>query len=108
MSSPIFGGLLAFAVGFAVSLVNYLISRAVIRNKPVLITAASVVRQIFAVGYLVLLYFLAPRLAWGLPALLIGGALGVTLPMLYFTFLLLRELRPSENNIEGKEDDTNG
>ncbi len=91
MNHPILGAALAFLGGAALSYVNYLLSRTVLRKKPDFVSATAVFRQIFNVAYLAALYFFAPSTPWGLVPLLLGAAFGITLPMFYFTFLLLKE-----------------
>lgn len=91
MNHGIFGAALTFVGGAAIAYVNYLLSRTVLRKKPDFVAATAVVRQVLNVVYLAALYFLSPYTPWGLVPLLIGAALGITLPMFYFTALLLRE-----------------
>ena len=90
MSFWLWGALLAFCGGALISFFNYLLSRAVLQYKATFYTAFSVVRQIFQIGYLVVLYFVASYTPWDALILLVGGVLGITLPMFFFTWRLLR------------------
>ncbi|MBQ8400609.1 MAG: hypothetical protein IJX14_01640, partial [Clostridia bacterium] len=58
------------------------------------------------IGYLAALYFAAPYTPWDGIWLLAGGAIGLTLPMFPFTFLLLRQVNKSTsvNDTSGTED----
>ena len=80
MDQPIVGGLLAFAGGAAVALVNFAINRRVLKRKPAASAYISIVRQVLNVAYLVLAFLLARVLPWGSTPLLVGAALGLTLP----------------------------
>lgn len=48
--------------------------------------------MVLGIGYLAVLYFAAPYTPWDMLWLLAGGALGLTLPLFLFTFLLLRQV----------------
>ncbi len=90
LSFWLWGMLIALGGGCLVCLLNYTLSRTVLWKKPSLFAAFTIIRQVFNVGYLVVLYFVAPLTPWDRVYLLLGGALGVTLPMIYFTVKLVR------------------
>lgn len=48
--------------------------------------------MVLGIGYLALLYFAAPYTPWDGIWLLAGGALGLTIPLFLFTFLLLQQV----------------
>lgn len=104
VDAGLLGGVAAFVFGAILALVNYLISRAVMRRKPSMFSFTAVVRQLINIGGLAALYFAAPHTPFGTLPLVIGGVLGETLPMLYFTFLLLRD----EKSVRGAEEENNG
>ena len=89
MNLWLIGCCLAFAIGVGIAALNYGISRAVLRSKPNLYPVASLLRAVLHIGYLVAVYFTSPLLPWGQTELLFGAALGITLPLLYFTPKLL-------------------
>ena len=91
MNHWITGAVLAFAAGIAVSLLNYRISLLVMRKKPDAYPMTSVIRQITNVAYLAAVYFIAPYTPWELIPLLVGAALGSTLSIFFFTYLLVKE-----------------
>ncbi len=95
------GAALAFLMGAGIAAVNYFISRFMLKRHPAQYAATSLVRQLLQVAYIVLLFFLGDRTPWSKPWLLIGGVLGVTLPMLFFTMRLLKLS-------QGKEESENG
>ena len=95
-------GAVAFAAGAAVSFVNYLISRVLIAKtgSP---SAASPLRSVLTVAFLASAYFIAKALEVSVPAVLVGGALGMTAGLAVFTVLLMRAGKKEEDNTEGKE-----
>lgn len=114
MENAFVGGALAFAVGAAVAVGNFLITQKFLKSKNSSLGAVSMIRQLVNVGYFVLLYFLAEHLPWDVFPLLIGGALGITLPMLILTPVLMKKAGsdpskpktasdPSEEDSEKKE-----
>ena len=90
MSFWLWGSLLGFAGGLGISYANYIISKAVLRRSPSKYASSTVLRQLLNIGYLVLLYFVAPYTLWKGIYLLIGGALGITLPMFFYTARLIK------------------
>lgn len=85
-----FGAVLAFLAGAVISYINYRISLLVLRKKPDAVAASSVARQFLNIAYFAAVYFITPYTPWDMIPLLVGAALGVTIPMFYFTYLLLR------------------
>ena len=82
----------AFLGGALVAWLNYLLSRRALRADGGA-AAVSAVRTLCSVGYLAAVYFLAPYTPWERLWMLLGAALGLTVPMAYFTVRLLREAR---------------
>jgi len=82
----------AFLGGALVAWLNYLLSRRALRADGGA-AAVSAVRTLCSVGYLAAIYFLAPFTPWERIWMLFGAALGLTVPMAYFTVRLLRETR---------------
>ena len=64
----------------------------------------QVVRQAVQVVYLVILFLFGRHTPWDAIWLLVGGALGVTLPMFWFTYRLVK----LNNSLHGKEESTDG
>ncbi len=80
MDAPIVGGVLAFLGGCAVSLLNYWINLRTLKKRPAALASMSIVREILSIIYLVAAYRLAGVLPWGHVPLLIGAAVGLTVP----------------------------
>lgn len=81
----------AFVPGVVIAAVNYVVSRKILTGKPETYASTTVIRQVCSVAYLVVAYFVGNR--WfpeNLLSILLGAALGVTLPLFYFTVKLLR------------------
>ena len=84
------GFLLAAAAGCAAAAVNYLLTRRVMARGAGLIGALSVLRMLLSVGLLAGVWFLAPDTPWDRTWMLVGAAVGLTLPLTVFTYLLVR------------------
>lgn len=50
----------------------------------------QIVRQVIQIGYLILIYTLGGYTPWNPNWLLVGGVLGITTPMIYFTAKLVK------------------
>ena len=95
-------GAAAFFGGAVLAYLNYLISKAFLRRPKGGLTLPTLLRQTISIGYLAALYLLAEPLGWNPWALLIGGALGVTIPSLILTALMLRQ--PQQKDSEKRDD----
>lgn len=92
-------GAAAFLGGAVLAFINFCVAKALLRQDKLAIV--SLVRQLLSIGYLVGLYFIGQNTEISLWALLIGGALGVTLPSFAFTALLVKN---SSKPSSGKEE----
>ena len=94
----------AFVPGAAIAGVNYIIARRTLTNRPQLFASVTMLRQVFSIVYLVAAYFVSRM--W-IPdcmlSILIGAALGVTLPSFFFTSKLLR-INASMNSAQDKDE----
>jgi amino acid permease len=85
-------GLAAFVGGALVSWVNFLLLRMLIQNKGNTgIGLVSPIRTILSIAYLVILYWIGKHSELNLTALLIGGALGLTVMLTFFTLRLTKD-----------------
>ena len=92
-------GLAAFIGGALVSWGNYRFLLLLMRKKGEEgISLVSPIRTLLSVIYLLILYFVGKRTGLGSTALLIGGALGLTVMLTFFTYRLTRR-----KNEQGKE-----
>lgn len=103
MDSDIIGAVIAFCIGVAVASVNYAFSRYVIKKHSDKYAVTAVVRQLIQVAYLVLLFFFGEKTPWDRMWLLVGGCLGITIPMIWFTLQLVK-LNASLNRKEESSD----
>lgn len=78
------------AGGVAVSVLNDLLSRACLKRNPALLLSLWGVRQLLNVLYLAALYLLSSVFSLEPIPLLAGGALGVTVPSIFFTRRLVK------------------
>ena len=88
-------GLAAFAGGVLVSWLNYLVMKAILRRGGGA-ASASPLRTLVTVVFFVLLYLIGGKTGIPQIPLLVGGALGLTAGLAYFTRLLIR--RPSDGD----------
>lgn len=102
IDNNIFGAALSFAGGVGIAAICYAISKYMLKKQSGLYSSMQIVRQLIQIAYLVVIYFAAPRTPWDLVWLLVGGCLGITLPMFFFTYRLVKL------NDKMKEDDKNG
>ena len=104
MNPNIIGAVIAFAVGVGISAVNYLISRYILKKSPSKYATAQIVKQLVQIAYLFALFMLSEYTPWDRMWMLVGGCMGITLPMIIFTPRLVRlndSLRKKEENKDG-------
>ena len=90
MQSDLFGAALFFIIGAVIAFGNFKLSEFFLKNKKDKFSSVTVIRQTVQVAYILILFFTAKYTPWDRLYVLIGGASGVTLPMIVFTFLLLK------------------
>ncbi len=100
INSNIFGAVLAFCVGVLIASVGYFLLKLVLKKYPKSYIAAQFFKQLIQIGYLFALFFFGDKTPWSAMWLLVGGCLGITLPMIFFTSSLLK-VNKSSNEKEG-------
>lgn len=98
--AALFGGIL-------IALINYYVSRRVLKLKPDLFSAISILHQVLNVGYMLALYFISIKTGANVFRMLVGGAFGITLPMLYSVPKLIK-LGKNDKNDNNDNNDNNG
>ncbi len=98
------GAIIAFLIGFAISAVNYAISKYILKKHTSKYPYLQFIRLPLQIGYLFVLYFCAEFTPWSLEWILIGGALGITIPMFFFTYRLVK----TNDALTRKEDKSDG
>lgn len=95
---------IAFGIGFLISFICYSISKYFLNHKENLYSVAAFIRTSINVLYIAALFFIGKSTNFNLYFLLIGGALGVTLPNLFFTAKLLNisKAKSAEKEDENK------
>ena len=104
MDSPILGGVLAFLGGAAVSMLNYWINVRTLKTNPSALASMSFLRQFLNIAYFVAVFLLAKVLPWDYMPLLLGAAIGLTVP----SFLLSLRLMKINDSLSSRKDDPSG
>lgn len=102
------GAVLAFIPGLVIAFCNFRLTEFFIKKFREKFPLVSLIRQFGQVVYLVAVFFLAPYTPWDRTYLLAGAALGVTIPMFFFTYKLLKGNSKDILKDEKKEDDADG
>ena len=102
MPDSFIGALLAALLGGVIAYVNYRLTAHASDNPNERFAVVSIVRQLLNLGYLAAVFFLAPYTPWDRIWMLAGAVVGLTLPTLIFTFLLLRRLKGNTGDEENK------
>ncbi len=90
MASPVVGFALAFLGGAAVAALNFWINTRTLTKKPEALATMSIARQLLSVAYFVAVFFLSRVLPWDYVPLLLGAAVGLTVPAILFSFRLAK------------------
>ena len=85
----IIGAAVAFALGAVVAYINYAVSRYLLKTRPDMFTGGQIIRSAIQIAYIALVYTLGGYTPWDRTWMLVGGCLGITLPMFYFTAKLV-------------------
>lgn len=102
--SNIFGAILAFLIGVLIASGSYVLLRYVLQKKPDKYAMAQMGKQVIQILYLVALYAFGRYTPWDELWLLVGGCLGITLPMPWFTYRLVK----LNESLHRKEDAADG
>ena len=103
MDSPLIGAVLAFLGGTVIAGINYRINLRALRKNPSSLARLSTLRQLLSVGYLAAVYLLSSLLPWGYRPLLLGAALGLTIPAILFAVRLTR-INGAASSTKGDEE----
>lgn len=104
IDTNIIGAVLAFVAGVGIASLNYALSRYILKNAPKQYTSTQIIKQLVQIAYIVLIYFFADKTPWNPLWVLVGGCLGITVPMLWFTFKLVK----LNDSLKEKEESSNG
>lgn len=108
MNHNILGIVISTVIGVIVAFLNYFLSKTVLVKMPDKYSFVTVIRQVFQVGFLVLVYFISNRIEnVNSTHLLVGAVLGMTVPMLFFTKKLV-SVNSNISKTKAGEGDENG
>ena len=88
-------GAAAAVCGLAVAFVNYLIAKKALASGKM---GLLPVRTLITAAFIAALYFIGSALKINIAALLIGGAAGLTLGLIAFTAILIKDQKKGEEN----------
>ena len=104
IGTNIFGAALAFAGGAAIAALNYVFSRYLLIKRPSAYGGMQIVWQTVQIAYLGALVLFGGYTPWDRLWLLVGGGLGITLPMFWFTYRLVK----LNDSLHKKEESSGG
>ncbi len=107
MDNNFIGAILAFILGAVICFGNFKLSEYFLTHHREKFSSVSFIRQLVQVAYILILFFTAKFTPWDRTYILIGGVLGITLPMFLFTYKLLKTNNTASYS-EKKGDDTDG
>ena len=115
MTASWIGGIVSFAIGSVISYLIYRMNLRILKKEPDKLASFSVVRQLLSAGYLFIVFFLSRRLPWNTMAMLLGAAIGLTVPAVLLAFRLAgmndsasKNTNAAESDIADKGDDAHG
>lgn len=109
MVNDIIGVIIVVLCGFIVAVLNYFLSKTVLKKAPAKYSLITIVRQVLQIGFLVIVYFAGTKIQEvSSTCILVGAVLGMTVPMVYFTKKLLSINQAKNIKDNGKEADNNG
>ncbi|MBE6884019.1 MAG: hypothetical protein E7487_05390 [Ruminococcaceae bacterium] len=106
MVDILLGGGLALLFGAGLSVGNYFLTKKLINRQKNTspLAVISFLRQTFNIAYLVAIYFLSKVLPWPMEAMLIGAALGITIPSFLLSAKLSRSLASPPSKTTGSDE----
>lgn len=97
------GVMISLFLGVTVSFINYKISKNMLKRNPKALSYLLTLRQTIDIVFLIILYAVSGFTPWNGVHLVIGGAVGATVPTFFFTYALLRYVR-SNSDAAGAND----
>lgn len=82
--------MIVFGIGLLIATANYAFSRYILKKRPQQYAIAQIVRQWIQIIYLIILFAVGKNTPWDVRWLLVGGGLGITIPMAWFTYRLVK------------------
>ncbi len=108
MKHDIIGCVIALAVGVGIAYLNYTVSKILLNKKRDSYYLTQYIRTAINLAFLILLYFVAEPLGYDRTWFLVGGCVGLTVPLIFFTSLLIKENERIQEKNKNKNDDNDG
>lgn len=100
----IVSALVACAAGCVISFAEFLLSKYFLLKKEKYFSSVTIIRQFLSIAFLVALYFIGQKTSLNAMYLLVGGAIGITVPSFIFTARLVK----ANSEASKKKEDENG
>jgi hypothetical protein len=107
LKADLIGAAITLALGVLIAVGNYFLSAYMLKKRPEAYAYTTVLRQIVQVLYLVAVLFIGEKTPADVIYLLIGAAVGITVPMFYFTGKLVK-LNDALNKQRKKDGESDG
>ena len=104
----IIGAVLCFLSGVGIASANYFLAKFFLKKRSEKLSVISAIRQFIQIIFLFVAFFIGKYTELNEWHLLIGAALGLTLPMIYFTPKLLNLTKTKLEKAEEKEANSDG
>ena len=101
------GPVIAALLGAFIGILQYAMTRKMALKRdasPGLLGAVPAIRIVIDAAFLAAVYFLSPYLPWPRTRMLVGAVIGLTVPLLIFTPMLVREISHADRE-EQREND---
>lgn len=103
MNTDILAGVLAFLPGLGIAVLNSRITRRVMEKDPNKLAMMSMPRQMLNILYLVALYALSGLFDWPLTPMLVGAAIGITIPSIIMAITMTSHSGSGTGSAENEE-----
>ncbi|MBQ8868992.1 MAG: hypothetical protein IJ027_04670 [Oscillospiraceae bacterium] len=107
MKADLIGAAITLALGVLIAVGNYFLSAYMLKKRPEAYASTTVLRQMIQVLYLVAVLLIGEKTPADVIYLLIGAAVGITVPMFYFTGKLVK-LNDALNKQRKKDGESDG
>lgn len=95
-------------IGFGIAFISYIISKTILKKAPEKYAATTLLRQVLQLGFIFAAFIIGRKTGFDATYILVGGVLGLTVPMFFFTKKLLGLNETLYKTEKRKETETDG